>query len=92
MTNTNDIDPGGLIAESYNIDGISLPEARSIFLDWAIKLDPIQNPQVAIRRLLALYEARAQVDHPMTLVLRDGLGSVNGPMGRTGGSRARRRT
>ncbi|MEM5469338.1 hypothetical protein [Celeribacter marinus] len=85
-----DLDPGGLIRESYRIEGLSLSEARSIFLDWAIKLDPKLEPSIAIRRLLAVYGGRGMADHPMTLVLTDGLGKLHGPQGRRGGSRARR--
>lgn len=84
------LDPGGLIRESYRIEGITLGEARSIFLDWAIKIDPMLKPATSIRRLLALYEALAPQDHPMSVVLREGLGDINGPSGRRGGSRARR--
>ncbi|SEK40961.1 hypothetical protein SAMN04488032_102231 [Pacificibacter marinus] len=84
------LDPGGLIRESYRIENITLSEARSIFLDWAIKLGPDLRPDIAIRRLLGLYEQGPQDQHPMTLVLREGLGSLLGPSGRRGGSRARR--
>lgn len=84
------LDPGGLIRESYRIEGITLAEARSIFLDWAIKLDPKLTPQIAIRRLLALYAGVAVAGHPMTVVLEEGLGHLSGPGGRRGGSRARR--
>lgn len=84
------LDPGGLIRESYRIEGLDLQQARSIFLDWAIKLDATLEPAIAIRRLLALYSAKVHDDHPMTLVLRDGLGRLSGPQGRRGGSRARR--
>ena len=34
-----DLDPMGLIRESYRIDGIGVAECRSIFLDWAISND-----------------------------------------------------
>ncbi|WP_417242528.1 hypothetical protein [Celeribacter sp.] len=84
------LDPGGLIRESYRIEGLGLAEARSIFLDWAIKLDAKLDPSIAIRRLLAVYGGRGMADHPMTLVLTDGLGKLRGPQGRRGGSRARR--
>lgn len=86
----NSLDPGGLIAESYRIEGLTIEEARSIFLDWAIKLSADLRPDIAIRRLLALHDEGAEDRHPMTLVLRDGLGSLVGPAGRRGGSRARR--
>lgn len=84
------LDPGGLIRESYRIDNITIQEARSIFLDWAIKIGPDLRPDIAIRRLIGLYEQGAADQHPMTLVLREGLGSLIGPSGRRGGSRARR--
>lgn len=86
----NDIDPGGLIRESYQIDGLELREARSIFLDWAIKLDPKLATDIAIRRLLAVYAPFGAADHPMTQVLTEGLGKLSGPAARRGGSRARR--
>lgn len=84
------LDPGGLIRESYRIDGLSMPEARSIFLDWAIKLAPELQPQIAIRRLLALYAPYGGPSHPMTVVLQEGLGELAEAPHRRGGSRARR--
>lgn len=85
----NDIDPGGLIREAYAIEGISVAECRSIFLDWAIKLPAGSDPAVAILRLLAIFEATAPADHPMTQILRAGLDQSRGAT-RRGGARARR--
>jgi hypothetical protein len=85
-----DLDPGGLIRESYRIENIEIYEARSIFVDWAMKIKADLRADIAIRRLLALYEQGPTDQHPMTLVLREGLGSLLGPEGRRGGSRARR--
>lgn len=84
------LDPGGLIRESYRIEGLGIQEARSIFLDWAMKLDPALDPAIAIRRLLGLYRHLSDPNHPMTRVLEEGLGTIGGPVGRRGGSRARR--
>jgi hypothetical protein len=84
------LDPGGLIRESYRIEGIPIEDARTIFVDWAMKLGPELEPSIAIRRLLALYDQGAADPHPMTHVLREGLGSAAGPGRRLGGSRARR--
>lgn len=84
------LDPGGLIHESYLIEGLTIGEARSIFLDWAIKLDPQLEPSIAIRRLLGLYRHLNDETHPMTTVLEEGLGTLAGSGGRRGGSRARR--
>ena len=36
-------DPKGLVRESYRIDGITLGECRSIFVDWALSL-PVDAP------------------------------------------------
>ncbi|SLN44023.1 hypothetical protein AQS8620_01752 [Aquimixticola soesokkakensis] len=68
-----DIDPSGLIREAYRIDSLHISEARSIFLDWALKLPLGSAPDVAITRLLAVLAGRAPADHPMTQILRDGL-------------------
>ncbi len=68
----NDLDPKGLIRESYRIDGISAPECRSIFLDWALGVAQAADTQAQIRELLAHYGKDAP-DHPMTTVLNDGL-------------------
>lgn len=83
----NDVDKSGLIRESYAIEGITAPECRSIFLDWAIKLPAEIDPQQAIGVLLGVYASGAE-DHPMTRVLRDGLGSTT-RTGRRGGRKGR---
>ena len=84
---TADIDKTGLIRESYRIEGISIEECRSIFLDWALKLPRELDEKAAISRLLETYGGK-NPDHPMTAILREGL---NEPMrkGRRGGRRAR---
>ena len=74
-------DPKGLISEAYRIDGITLGECRSIFLDWALSLD---DPRPVIERLLT---GRPD-DHPMTAVLREGLAQP-ARTGRRGGRAAR---
>lgn len=75
-------DPKGLIAEAYRIDGITAAECRTIFLDWALSLSGNLTP--VIERLLT---GRPD-DHPMTVVLREGL-SVPKRSGRRGGRAAR---
>jgi len=85
-----DLDPKGLIRESYRMEGISGPECRSVFLDWAISLPPGADARALIPDLLALY-GEAAPEHPMTAVLREGLpdapetGRRGGRRGRTGG-------
>lgn len=76
-------DPKGLVRESYRIEGISLGECRSIFLDWALSVDKGQDVAVAIARLIAEY-AGANPGHPMNAVLTEGLGPVEPPRRRGG--------
>lgn len=85
---TDDLDPKGLIRESYRIDGIGTPECRSIFLDWAISVPTGSDSLALIRRLLVRYETD-HPDHPMTGVLKAALGPQTGGV-RRGGSRGRR--
>jgi hypothetical protein len=82
---TTELDPKGLIADSYVIEGISAPECRSIFLDWALSLPEGVAQGAAIEAQLARYGADAP-DHPMTAVLREGLGSAPPPRRRGGRS------
>lgn len=79
-------DPKGLIREAYRIEGISAPECRSIFLDWAISLPPGADTRKALRRVIAEYGGDRA--HPMTPVLEAGLEKAPEP-GRRGGRRAR---
>ncbi len=81
------LDPKNLMREAYRIEGISLPECRSIFLDWAIDVPADADPKDRIRSLLERYADEPQ-DHPMTQVLREGLEAPE-RTGRRGGRRAR---
>ena len=65
-------DPRGLIFESYNMSQISEAECRSIFLDWALGLEPKYDPIEEIRAYLNFYE-NTHSDHPMNKVLQEGL-------------------
>ena len=42
-------DPKGLIREAYRIEGITLGECRSIFLDWALSLPDGVEPRGPIK-------------------------------------------
>lgn len=68
----NEADPKGLVRESYRIEGISLGECRSIFLDWSLSLKAGTPVADALRALIAEYAADAP-DHPMNGVLQAGL-------------------
>ncbi len=65
-------DPKGLIRESYAIEGITAPECRSIFLDWALSLAAATDVAEALRVLLSHY-GPGRNDHPMTTVLTEAL-------------------
>ena len=65
-------DPRGLIFESYRIDGISIEECRSIFLDWAMGMPMGENIGAHLRSFMAEY-GESNPDHPMTQVLREGI-------------------
>lgn len=81
------IDPRGLIEDSYRIEGISAPECRSIFLDWVLGVGQTADLHAHINELLAIY-ASAAPDHPMTAVLKDGLAPATTSK-RRGGRKAR---
>ena len=90
MARSNDPnDHKGLIREAYRIDGITLPECRSIFLDWALSLPDDTDQHAALTALHQHYAARAG-DHPMTQVLTEGLQAAQTPR-RRGGWRNRSR-
>ena len=80
------IDPKGLIADAYAIDGITIEECRSVFLDWALSIPEDVDTATLIGTLLARHEREG---HPMTQVLRDGLRTLRSPR-RRGGWRSRR--
>lgn len=81
-------DPKGLIRESYRIEGISAPECRSIFLDWAISVPLGEDSRDWVRSLLKRYSP-AHPDHPMTGVLQEALAPASQAK-RRGGARGRR--
>ncbi len=90
MTGKGDrTDPKGLIFEAYRIEGITKPDCRTIFLDWALSLPDALAPGAALDELLAKY-APAHPEHPMTQVLQEGRATVAQPR-RRGGWRSRPR-
>ena len=84
------VDPGGLIRESFLMKNLSPAEAKSIFIDWSMKLKSDVTDQIALKCLLEVYDTREYAKHPMLAILREGLEQeALSPQGRTGGSRAR---
>jgi len=84
------LDPKGLIRESYRIEGIDPSQCRSIFFDWALSMPVDTDTEAALSVLLDHYGA-AHPDHPMTVVLRDGLAGGQQRPKRRGGWRSRPR-
>lgn len=83
----HEADPKGLIRESYRIEGISEAECRSIFLDWALSLAPGTDPCAAMR--LAMERYGHDPEHPMSVVLREGLTRAAAAPVRRGGRAGR---
>lgn len=79
-------DPKELIFEAFRIDGITLGECRSIFVDWALSVDT-QDHSPLIEALLARHKTDPD-DHPMKAVLAEGL-AAKPAKGRRGGRAAR---
>ena len=87
MIKGDNIDPQGLIAESYAIEGIPIEDCRTIFMDWALNL-PVDSDTGSLIRVLL--DRHGEEGHPMTSVLREGLGGLQAPR-RRGGWRSRPR-
>lgn len=82
-------DPKNLVKEAYNIEGITDDECRSIFVDWALSVPLDSDHKELLSDLLNTYGHHA--DHPMTLVMKEGLEQADIKPKRRGGYRARER-
>lgn len=63
------LDPRGVIADAYRIDGISAPECRSIFLDWALEPREAGDLRAAAQTLAKQFASIPA--HPMTRILQE---------------------
>ncbi len=68
----DDVDPKGLIRESYRIEGITSQECKTIFFDWAVQVPETADPAAHIAFCISHHGA-GQPDHPMTAVLQAAL-------------------
>lgn len=89
MSKGSPFDPRGLIYESYRIDGIDDPQCRSIFMDWALGAPEGQDHSAALQALLDLY-GEAHPDHPMTVILREGISTLGVAVTKRKGGRRRK--
>ena len=87
MTRADPDDPKNLIFDSYQIEGITAEECRSIFMDWALSLPMDADANAKLTVLIDRYAAKAP-DHPMTGILKEGLAKPT-RTGRRGGRAAR---
>jgi hypothetical protein len=81
------VDPKGLIRESYKMAGITAEECRSIFVDWALSLKDGVDVKDAMRSALEGYQGAA--DHPMSVVLMEGMQATEMAPTRRGGRAAK---
>ncbi len=84
MSNSS-LDPRGVIADAYKIEGISAPECRSIFLDWALEPREAADLRQAASELAAQYADFHT--HPMTSILNEAMVELSAKPKRRGGRR-----
>ena len=77
------LDPRDLIREAYRIEGITIWDCRSVFLDRALGAERGPDPRPDVAILLAHYGADFP-DHPMTAVLRAAMEAPATPSRRGG--------
>ncbi|WP_333714590.1 hypothetical protein [Yoonia sp.] len=88
MAEVGIFDPKGLIREAFRIEGVTAPECRSIFLDWALGLPLDREPKAEVAALIAYYAPDVPADHPMMVTLKAALDDA-GPARRKGGRAGR---
>jgi len=77
------LDPRGVIADAYNIEGISAPECRSIFLDWALEPREFCELRAAASALAKQYSNLPE--HPMSIILNEAAAEFTTAPKRRGG-------
>lgn len=84
MTQDAIFDPKGLIREAFVIEGITAPECRSIFLDWALGVPADRDTRGEVRALISHYGQATTASHPMMLTLQAALQAAPEPRRRGG--------
>ena len=90
MIERSDFDVKNLMHEAFRIEGITEPECRSIFMDWALSRADTPPVAAAISGLIAHYGPSHPQGHPMLNVLKQGQVPMSTPR-RRGGARSRSR-
>lgn len=81
------LDPKRVIAESFRIEGITEPECRALFFDWALGLPEDADSRAMVAELVTRHADEAR-DHPMMVTLQAALAEP--PAKRRRGGRAAR--
>lgn len=84
MTQDAIFDPKGLIREAFVIEGITAPECRSIFLDWALGVPADRDTRNEVQALISHYGRASTASHPMMLTLQAALQPPPAPRRRGG--------
>ena len=81
-------DPRNLIGDALGMEGLSVEQHRSIFLDWAFGLERPEDAPAMAADLLARWRDEAPEGHPMIALLEE---AAAGPATRRGRTGRRRR-
>ncbi len=88
MTRSDPFDPKGLIKDAFIIEGITIFECRSIFLDWVLGVPAERDVRTEVAVLVAYYAPQSGPSHPMLETLHAALEKANPPR-RKGGRSSR---
>ena len=84
MTSQPAYDPKGLMKDAFSIDGISAPECRRIFLDWALGLTTAHDTKVQVQLVITQFAGQVPPDHPLMVTLQAALTQAEAPRRRGG--------
>lgn len=88
MKRSDPFDPKGLMKDAFIIDGITMSECRSIFLDWVLGVPEGRDVRAEVAVLLTHYESLVDPAHPMLVTLASACEKAEQPR-RRGGRQSR---
>lgn len=88
MKPSDPFDPKGLMKDAFIIDGITVSECRSIFLDWVLGVPEGRDIRKEVAVLIAHYKGLTDPAHPMIVTLASALEVSEQPR-RRGGRQSR---